>query len=122
MMTKGFPTKAQVGDDGVEAAFLLVQHADGDPLFQATMLPQLEVSLKRGELKGESLAMLTDRVYKGQGRPQRYGTQTTVKRGRPIVDPIEDSAHVDDRRREMGMMPLDEYMRKLDSMLTHTTR
>jgi hypothetical protein len=122
MMSTGFPTKAQVGVDGVEAAFLLIQHADADPLFQATMLPQLEVAYKRGEVTGESLAMLTDRVYKAQGRPQRYGTQTTGKDGHPVVDPIEDSAHVDARRRDMGMMPLSEYMQKLDSVFARTPK
>jgi hypothetical protein len=37
----GFPTPAMVGRDGVQAAFILVQHADRDPALQARMLPQL---------------------------------------------------------------------------------
>ncbi|HEX5004243.1 MAG TPA: DUF6624 domain-containing protein, partial [Gemmatimonadales bacterium] len=101
--------------DGVAAAALLVQHADADPAFQATVLPMLEAAFRAGTVTGQELAMLTDRVAKAQGRPQRYGTQTTVIDGRVIFDPIEDSGQVDARRAAMGLPPLAEYKRVLDS-------
>ena len=112
----GFPTAAQVGREGVQAAALLIQHADADPGFQAEVLPLLEAAYHAGGLAGQELAMLTDRVAKAQGRPQRYGTQTTITDGRVVFDPIDDSAGVDARRAAMGLPPLAEYKRILDSM------
>jgi hypothetical protein len=100
--------------------FLLVQHADRDPAFQAEMLPHLAEAYRRGEIPGQSLALLTDRVAKAQGRPQVYGTQTTFRGREPIVDPIADSANVDARRAELGLPPLAVYMRFLDSMVRHS--
>jgi hypothetical protein len=112
----GFPTIAQVGRDGVAAAALLVQHADADPAFQAVVLPLLEAAFKAGTVRGQEFAMLTDRVAKAQGRPQRFGTQTTISDGRVVIDPIADSAEVDARRAAVGLPPLAEYKRLLDSM------
>lgn len=118
----GWPSPASVGRDGIHAATLLVQHADQKPAFQAAVLPKLEAAYKTGGVDGEALALLTDRVAKAQGRPQRYGSQATLKGGRLVLDPIEDSAHVDDRRRSLGLPPLAVYMQLLDSMYGKRTQ
>ncbi len=112
----GFPSRRAVGKEGVQAAALLIQHADADPAFQAEVLPLLEAAFRAGDMPGQEVAMLTDRVAKAQGRPQRYGTQTTIVGGRVIFDPIEDSAGVDARRAGMGLPPLLEYKAALDSL------
>jgi hypothetical protein len=112
----GFPTTAQVGREGVLAAALLIQHADDDPSFQAAVLPQIEAAFTAGVINGEWVALLTDRVAKAQGRPQRYGTQATMTGGRLVIDPIADSAQVDARRAAMGLPPLADYKRILDSV------
>jgi hypothetical protein len=62
--------------------------------------------------------MLADRVAVHRGQPQRYGTQAKLLDGRMVLDPIADSAHVDERRAALGMPPLREYVRVLDSMYT----
>jgi hypothetical protein len=105
-----------VGREGVADAALLVQHADADPAFQAAVLPMLEAAFTAGVVNGQEVAMLTDRVAKAQGRPQRFGTQTTITDGRVIFDPIADSAQVDARRAAMGLPPLTDYKRILDSV------
>jgi hypothetical protein len=112
----GLPTRARVGDDGLGALFLLVQHADQDVDFQESVLPVLENAFARGEVNGEKLAMLSDRVAKARHRPQIYGTQSTITNGHPIIDPIADSAGVDARRARMGLPPLAVYRAVLDSM------
>jgi len=114
--THGFPTRAEVGSDGVKDAALLVQHADADPAFQAEVLPMLEAAYRSGDVAGQELAMLTDRVAKAQGRPQRYGTQASLVGGQVRIDPIEDSAGVDARRAAMKLPPLADYKRVLDSV------
>jgi hypothetical protein len=116
LQTTGFPTPDAVGRDGVQAAFLLVQHADADPAFQAEMLPLLQVAFERGDVAGQEIALLTDRVAKAQGRAQPYGTQTTIRDGVVIFDPIADSANVDARRQSLGLPTLADYKRLLDSI------
>lgn len=119
LLAWGWPTRAAIDSDGVQAVFLMVQHADRDPAFQAAMLPKMEEAYKAGDVDGQSLALLTDRVAKAQGRPQIYGTQTTGKGRILVIDPIEDSAGVDARRAGLGLPPLAVYKHLLDSMFNN---
>ncbi|HZM14707.1 MAG TPA: DUF6624 domain-containing protein [Candidatus Krumholzibacteria bacterium] len=114
----GWPTSAQVGREAVEAAFLIVQHAVQDTAFMRSMLPAIEEAYRRGDLEGAAVAMLTDRVAVKTGHPQIYGTQLSLREGRWVLDSIADSAHVDERRRQMGLPPLAEYLRLVDSLTT----
>ena len=113
----GWPTTAQLGHDGVRTAFLIVQHATHDTAFMRAMLPSINESYRRGELDGGAVALLTDRLEVKAGRPQIYGTQLSLRDGRWVLDPIVDSLRVDERRRSMGLPPLAEYLRKVDSVL-----
>jgi hypothetical protein len=112
----GWPERDVVGADGASAAFLLVQHADRDTAFQAAMLPALVAAFRRGQAQGQSVALLTDRLAVARGEPQVYGSQASITDGRVIFAPIADSAGVDARRAEMGLPPLSEYRRVLDSV------
>lgn len=112
----GWPDRDVVGDEGARAAFLLVQHADHDTAFQAAMLPALEAAFRRGQATGQSVALLTDRLAVARNEPQVYGSQTTTVDGRLTFHPIADSAGVDARRARMGLPPLNEYRRVLDSV------
>ena len=113
----GWPTKAQVGPDAVNAAFLIVQHAVHDTAFMREMLPHIHEAHERGDLNGGAVAMLTDRLEVKAGRPQIYGTQLSLKDGQWVFDPIADSTGVDERRRKMGLPPLAEYRRLVDSVM-----
>jgi len=112
----GWPDRATVGDSGATAAFLIVQHADRDTAFQAAMLPAIVAAHERGQIDGESVALLTDRLAAARGEPQIYGTQSSLENGRLVLKPIRDSANVDARRAKMGMPSLAEYMRVMDSI------
>jgi Family of unknown function (DUF6624) len=107
----GWPGPELVGQDGTEAAFLLVQHAE--LAFQKEMLPLVEKVYKSGKLSGQSYALLIDRVLVGEGKPQIYGTQAKRieewKGREPVLEPIEDEANVDKRRAEVGLFPLSDY-------------
>ena len=113
----GWPTGTQVGHDAVEAAFLIVQHAVQDTGFMRAMLPAIQEGYRRGDFQGGEVAMLIDRLEVKAGRPQIYGTQLSLKDGKLVLDPLADSATVDERRRRLGLMPLGEYLRKADSAL-----
>lgn len=111
--THGFPTAAQVGEGGVHATWLLVQHADADPDFQAEALVALAQRHARGELDGSDLARLTDRVLVAQHRPQRYGTRFDgsgwTSKHFALPEDAQALAAFDRQRAELGVMPLTDY-------------
>ena len=98
-----------MGRSGVSAAFLIVQHSS-DLKFQEAMLPHLKRSFLNGEgVSGQEFALLQDRVLVHQNKLQLYGTQLNILDGELVFDPIFDGEHVDKRRAEVGLPPLDEY-------------
>jgi uncharacterized protein DUF6624 len=111
----GWPGPELVGEDGTDAAFLLVQHADHE--FQKQVLPLVRAAYQAHKLSGQNYALLLDRVLIGEGKPQVYGTQAKPfdkwKGHEPALEPIEDEANVDKRRAEVGMSPLSEYLKML---------
>jgi len=110
----GWPTREMVGKEGVDAAFLIVQHADPD--YQRKMLPSIKASFERGDLDGANYALLVDRVLVNDGLPQRYGSQAKIEEGYIILFPIEDRGRVDLLRESMGLEPLSEYIRGMESL------
>jgi hypothetical protein len=73
--TFGWPTRAMVGEAGADAAFLLVQHADAAPDFQAACLPLLRAAAARGEASPRGVAYLTARGRPAEGGPELYASQ-----------------------------------------------
>lgn len=117
----GFPNAAMVGRSGVSNFFLLVQHADNDPVFQAKVLEKAEPLMRNSELSRQQYALLTDRVLLAQGKKQRYGSQVEVKDGRSVPLPTDDAEHVDERRATMGLEPLADYLKESDAMYAPAT-
>ena len=118
----GWPSADRVGAEGAHAAWLLVQHADHDPAFQAKCLPLLRAAAERGEGSLGDVAYLTDRVLVKEGKPQLYGTQYDFVRapdGSLLADAegkvqalpplVEDAARLDERRLAMGLGPWRDY-------------
>ncbi len=111
--TRGFPTAAQVGEQGVTHAWLLVHHADRNRDFQAALLPVLRQRAIDGELGLNDFARFTDRVLKGHGRPQYYGTQFSPAAWATPHFGLPDAAsmrEVEAHRQELGIMPLADYV------------
>lgn len=107
---QGFPTLEAVGRQGVSNAWLLVQHADSDPAFQTSVLKVLQSRMASSGVRKADVAMLTDRVLRAQGKPQRYASQfMPAADGSLVLEPTEDMAHVDQRRAAMDLMPLVLY-------------
>lgn len=97
----------QIGEDGAEAAWLIVQHAIGLPGFQRACLTLLQTAAAKGNVPPWQPAMLLDRIRAFEGRPQLYGTQFDWDdAGRISPLPIEDEAQVDARRAAIGLPPL----------------
>lgn len=113
---EGWPTAAKVGAEAANSAFLILQHAVHDPAFQRMMLDTISQAYARGDVDGQSYALLYDRVTVQSGGKQRYGSQMQIRNGRIVFDPIEDSAKVDSLRASVGLPSLAEYRRVLDSV------
>jgi hypothetical protein len=108
----GWPGVRAAGLAGADAAFLILDHA---PLaLQKRLLPRLQASVDAHDAVPMWAAMLDDRVRTNEGRPQRYGTQLHKEAGSGgwTLYPIEDEAHVDDRRATVGFEPLAEYVKQ----------
>ncbi len=103
---------SKVGEKGAHNAWLLVQHADHNVVFQEYCL-QMMKDTPAGEVDKTDIAYLTDRVCVNRGRGQLYGTQFTQEDSKHIPRTIEDEANVDVRRSEIGMGPLSEQIQHM---------
>lgn len=112
----GWPGKSLVGEDGANAAWLLVQHADHDHEFQKRCLKLLERVVKTREASPTDLAYLTDRVLVAENKKQVYGTQFREADGKLEPQPIEDEKNVDRRRKEVGLPSMAEYRKVMEKM------
>lgn len=107
----GWPGIALVGKDGAEAAFVLAQHCrDAD--LQSKCLKLLTAAVKAKDASPANLAYLTDRVKVAAGEKQVYGTELEEKDGTVVPAAIADEATVDARRKEVGLPPLAESLKR----------
>ena len=92
---------------------MVLQHATLEE--QEKYLPSMKASV-RENCDASQLAMLTDRVRVGQGKGQLYGSQfeRDLETGR-ILKPVDEPELLNQRRLEIGLPPLDEYLKKYTS-------
>ena len=111
---QGWPTKAQVTEQGVKAAFKLVSHSNNLG-FQQDMLPLIIQSyMDKQGISGEAVAIFTDKVCIAQGKNQVFGTQADLIGGEIVFFQIENEDSVDQLRAQMGMPTLKEYKKTLE--------
>jgi GNAT superfamily N-acetyltransferase len=105
----GWPGRSLVGEDGEEAAWLILQHAIGEPELQRKGLRWLEEAARAGEAPAWQAATLKDRIRAFEGRKQLYGTQVGWKDDGTLgPDPdIEELEGADERRRRVGLSDLE---------------
>lgn len=103
--TLNWPRLSEVGEDGMLAAWILVQHADHDVAFQRRCLTMME-ALPTYEVELWQIAYLTDRVLLNEGEKQIYGTQWSVHNGVSSYRPMLEPERVNEKRREIGLEEL----------------
>jgi len=108
---QGWPRRSEIGDAGLNAAWLVVQHADHDPLFQYKALQLIKARMQEGEGDRKNVAYLYDRIMLKLTGKQRYGTQNQCKGGKLASQPLEDAEHLDALRKEMNLPPIAEYLK-----------
>lgn len=107
----GWPQIKDIGKDGQNNLWLIVQHADQDVLFQQAVLAAMKNNIGTNKINLENYAFLYDRVQCNLNYKQYYGTQVNWTHNgeasgfRPIIK--EDL--VDKRRRQLGLSPLSIY-------------
>lgn len=104
----GYPGRTLVGSPTNEVALLVIQHSSRIPQY----LPLVKRMAEQGEVPFPLYGRMLDRYLMQQGKMQVYGTQgrsynvpnaTTGKMEQvSFIWPIEDAAHVNERRKKAG--------------------
>lgn len=110
----------QVGKEGSNHFWLLVQHCDHDPAFQRRVLKAMRKEVKKKNANPENYAYLFDRVQVNAGEKQLFGTQVdylvrTTGRAIPKIG-LLDSARVDQLRQEHNLGTLKDYLNLMTQM------
>lgn len=106
--TKGWLSHENIGDEGSQAIFLVIQHADSAT--QEKYLPILREAVKKGYAASSQLALLEDRTRMNRGEKQLYGTQlVSDDKNSYKFYPIEDEINVNKRRVSLGLQAIEDY-------------
>jgi hypothetical protein len=112
----GWPGPALVGAEASAAAQTILQHAELEPLKR--LLPFFRTAVSQGQADAGQLAMVEDQIRVEEGRNQIYGTEvTTGPDGITSLYPLEDPDSVDERRRTVGLPPLEEYLDRMEKII-----
>ncbi len=105
----GYPTVGKVGQEASEAAWLVIQHAIGQPAFMKKCALLLAEAVDARQANPLNLAYLTDRIAVLEGNPQHYGTQFDWdENGMISPNAFDDLDNVDRRRKAIGLNTLEE--------------
>jgi hypothetical protein len=107
---KGWLGQDIIGGQGNTTLFLVIQHSPIE--IQQKYLPMMRDAVKKNNARPSSLALLEDRVALRTGKRQIYGSQIgrNQETGEFYVSPIENPEKIDERRAEVGLGALQEYI------------
>src|SRR2546427_1438815 len=80
----GWPGRSREGEEGARAAWLILQHAIGNPPLMRRGLTLLQGGVSEGEVSPLEVAKLEDRIRTFECRPQRYRRQLTSYEHGPV--------------------------------------
>ena len=110
---RGWPEISQVGNKASEAPFYVLQHSNAEA--QEKYMRLFEAACRKGEGNWQQYALMFDRMRMNQNLPQRYGTHSILDNratGENKLYPLEDETMVDVWRKEIGLEPLNDYMKR----------
>jgi len=116
----GFLGYKEVGTDGSNLFWLMVQHADRYPDFQIKILRAMKRQVKKKNANPSNYAYLLDRVNVNAGKKQVFGTQLTYEtettgRAKPKIGLVNPD-QVNRLRKEYGLKPLKDYLNEMTLM------
>lgn len=110
----GFPTIDKVGSEASAAAWLIVQHAIGQPAIMRKCLSLLEDATQQAKVNPVHVAYLYDRIAVFENRLQLYGTAFDWdEAGNMSPMPYDDIDKVNARRAQLGMSSLEDQTTKM---------
>ena len=114
----GFVGYDIVGKQGSFNFWLIVQHSDHNPEFQNEVLEKMKVEVDRKNAESRNYGLLVDRVKLNLGQGQVYGTQVTYNKhtGQAYPRKLIDSVNVNERRKAVGLEPLEIYLNEMSEM------
>ena len=111
--SKGWPKQSQVGSLAASAAFFILQHSNAEA--QEKYIGMLENACRNKEGNCQQYALMFDRMRMNQDKPQRFGTHAYLDPSKGSTNelyPLEDESKVDEWRKEIGLEPLMEYLKR----------
>jgi hypothetical protein len=114
----GWPGRDLVGEDGADAAWLILQHAGSavttigsaaNHAFRRACIPLLTTAVRSGQAHPRHLAHVVDGVAWVAGEPPVYAVLSTsysIIDGHPVFDAPVDLDAIDRRRAGIGVPPL----------------
>lgn len=100
----GMPTLKEVNQNQMMAIWRGIQHTNKK--YRKKYFPLIEEAVNRGDLPKEQYALMKDRILVDEGKPQLYGTQY---KGNGQMFKLDSPDQVNERRKEMGMKPLENF-------------
>ena len=104
----GYPGKELVGEKLSNAVWYVIQHSKL-PIIEK-YFPLMIKAQENGDLSKQQYAMMKDRMLMDEGKPQIYGSQ--IENGK--LYKLENPETVNERRKEMGMEPIEDYLRRFN--------
>ena len=109
----GYPTKSKVGKQASFNTWLIIQHhPEGD--FQKKCLELMEA--ENDDVDPQNIAYLKDRVLMFSGKKQVYGTQLRRNKYTKKMElyEVEDVEHLNEKRKSVGLEPIEEYLKSFE--------
>ncbi|MFD0941037.1 DUF6624 domain-containing protein [Pedobacter boryungensis] len=107
----GLPTYSLVGVKSSDNFIVMVNHSVTDTKFQERVISLAQKEMKKRNISGQQIALLTDKMLISSGRKQIYGTQCGYdKDGNAFARDLQDPANVDEKRKLAGLTTLKEYL------------
>lgn len=104
----GMPSLLEVSRKQMDAVWLALQHTKKK--YRKKYFPLIEAAVKRGDLSKQKNALMKDHILMDEGKPQLYGSQ--IQDGK--LYELEAPDGVNERRKEMEMAPIEEYLKKFN--------
>jgi hypothetical protein len=109
----GWITISKFGKQTSFGTWLIVQHSNIDLQKKALILMEKYMN----DIDVKNYAYLKDRVLLRENKKQFYGTQVSIDAVTkiPIILPTEDELNLNDRRKSIGLPPIEEYLQRFNT-------
>jgi len=108
----GWPKYSKVGKLAADAPLLVINHHESDSV-RIKHLAQIKQACMEKEGSCMEFAKIQDRILVNDNKPQIYGMQFRYNSERNLEPfPIINPEYVDQRRKEIGLEPLKDYLKR----------